>query len=248
MDDHSLILKYKTRAQINKIVGKIGAQPMKKLSHGFAKYGPIPILEAAKKQAAEFTGTNKNKNAAVSLMGVVLSAARNYKTQVEPHLEKLRTRYSDLTLQKLKRMCSQRNYMQFKEVWGHADEKKFETLKSLLEAILALRRDGLDDMKLMRNWACSAHLERRKTDSLGSLKNVGIATFQHLRIVFGADTVKPDRRVREVLEKEFGAKLSAAKAIQAAEEIAQLTGLKVIEIDQVFVKYGSGYYAKSINN
>ncbi|OAH96331.1 hypothetical protein A1332_23030 [Methylomonas methanica] len=94
----------------------------------------------------------------------------------------------------------------------------------------------------MKNWAENAKLDKRKNDILGSIKNVGVATFQHLRINFGIDTVKPDQRVKEILEKEFNLKLSSEKAILAVEEIAHITGFKVIEIDQIFVKYASGYY------
>ena len=33
----------------------------------------------------------------------------------------------------------------------------------------------------------------------------------------------------------------------AVEKIARLTGMKVIEIEQIFVKYGSSYYVRSNN-
>ena len=42
-----------------------------------------------------------------------------------------------------------------------------------------------------------------KTDLIGKIPNIAVATFQHLRMSFGIDTVKPDQRVKEILEYEF---------------------------------------------
>ena len=58
--------------------------------------------------------------------------------------------------------------------------------------------------------------------------------------------VKPDQRVKEVLETEFDIeKINDLKGILAVEQIASITKYKVIEIDQIFVKFGSGYYNKN---
>ena len=100
----------------------------------------------------------------------------------------------------------------------------------------------------MNLWARNADVLNYEADVIGRIPNIGIATFQHLRMVFGIDTVKPDQRVKEVLVKEFELrKLSDKKAIKAAEQIASITKLKVITIDQIFVKYGSSYYNQKAN-
>jgi hypothetical protein len=75
------------------------------------------------------------------------------------------------------------------------------------------------------------------------VRGIGPAAFQHLRMNFGVDTTKPDQRVKEVLEREFGFRLfDAAAAVVALEELAERTGYTVIELDQICVNYGSGYY------
>ncbi len=67
-------------------------------------------------------------------------------------------------------------------------------------------------------------------------------------MVFGVDTVKPDQRVKEVLDYEFGIqKLNDENAIKAVEQIATIANLKVITVDQIFVNYGAGYYNQSAN-
>lgn len=95
----------------------------------------------------------------------------------------------------------------------------------------------------MNKWGENANVLNYKNDLIGNIPNVAVATFQHLRMVFGVDTVKPDQRVKEVLDYEFGlSRLPDEKAIKAVEQIAALAGLKVIAVDQIFVKYGSGHY------
>ncbi len=105
-----------------------------------------------------------------------------------------------------------------------------------------------DDFDLMQQWGQRADLFNYKQDVIGSIPNIAVATFQHLRMVFGVDTIKPDQRVKEVLDYEFGlSKLSDEKAVKAVEQIASIARMKVIAIDQLFVQYGSSYYNQSAN-
>ena len=238
------ILNYthKTDADLVKTVQKLGGHRMRVSSHGFEIFGEVRIIEAARKQAATFAGNFGKDNAAIMLMSVVLAANRNFNKQVQPHVQKLHDRHPNLTFRELSNILSVMDYRQFKDVWGHKDKKKYETLTSIVQSVLMLDSGAINDYGIMRNWAANAKLNERKKDPIGRLRYVGIATFQHLRMVFGVDTVKPDQRVKEVLLREFGAKLSDEKAILAVEEIAHATGFRVAEIDQIFVKYGSGYY------
>jgi len=238
------MLLEKTAAEINDIVERLGNSPMKENSHGFHKFKGMKIIDAAKNQAADFLNVEKHIIPAIALMDVVLAANRDYNRQVQPHIARIKELYTHLTFKDLQKMLSTMDYKKFKDVWGHEDEKKYNTLKTLVEKISTLGDSASinEDYKIMKNWAESAKLDTRKNDIIGSTKNVGVATFQHLRISFGIDTVKPDQRVKEVLEKEFNLKLSSEKAILAVQEVAHITGFRVIEIDQIFVKYGSGYY------
>lgn len=231
-----------TNEKIVKIVRRIGNSTMTASSHGNDKYPGWKIIDAARDQAKTYKDLGK-ENPAVSLMMVVLAANRNYNRAVAPHVKRLRNDYPDLTFKKLQNMLEKHDYREFGTIWGHEDEKKYCTLKMLVEAIIKMKKSipGSNDWGVMHHWASNSNLNSRKSDSIGCIRNVGIATFQHLRMVFGIDTVKPDQRVIEVLERKFGTKLSPLNAILAVEEIARVTGHRVIEIDQIFVKYGSGY-------
>lgn len=234
----------KSDVQVKEIVERLGNALMVPGCHRWNKEHPNErIVEAAEKSMGKLH--DSQKNAAIAVMGVVLAANRSWE-HVAKNLERMRNdeTIKNITFRQLLDKLMETNYKEFKSTWGHSDEKKFNTLKSLVEQILIFgaEHSALNDAALMKEWAESAKLENRKTDLLGGLKNVGIATFQHLRMTFDVDTVKPDQRVKEVLKNEFGIRLSDPKAISAVEEIARITGNKVYVIDQIFVKYGSGYY------
>lgn len=234
-----------TDQEIIKIVKKLGQCKMRPSSHGYDKtLKGETILCAATKQ---LKNPKSEMNAAIAVMGVVLGANRNWEKVVAPNLERLRTeKYSQLTFSELQKMLKKMDFKEFEEVWGHRDERKYSVLSELVEKIIIFSKRvenaNLKDVQLMKSWVEKFKLaDRNKENYPGRILYFGIATFQHLRMTFGIDTVKPDLRVLQVLEKEFGKKLSPIKAIAEVERMAEITGKKVVLLDQIFVKYGSGH-------
>lgn len=215
-------------------------------SHGFKDYPGLTIGEAAKEQALRFS-QYEDRTGAHILMDVVLAANRNYEKAVKDNIQRVKDRYPNLTLPELARLIEENDFRDFKKIWGHADEKKYKTLKSMVDVLLNLYPAmDFDDIGRMRQWAFDAKIEQRNSDPIGRLKNVGVATFQHLRLALGVDTVKPDQRVMEVLIQKFGAPSNIGEigAVLAVEKLSLLFGVKPRFIDQVFVKYGSGHNQK----
>ena len=237
-----LILKYKTQDEVIAGVNRLSGQVMREGSHGYEIFGEVPIMTAALAQVEVNLANNPASCPAIKLMAVILAANRNFNRQVAPHVKKMSKKYSNLTLIQLKKMIESMSHIDFKSVWGHSDLKKFNLLRDVVDSFLDMAKPGQSDHDVISEWAKKTNLATRHHDRLGSIQNLGIATFQHLRIVFGIDTVKPDQRVKEVLLREFDAKLSSEKAVIAVEEIANICSYKTMLIDQIFVKYGSGYY------
>ena len=245
------ILSYTTENEILSQLEHIGNQKLTPTGHGFETFGPIPIRESAEKSTSSYTDKNSEKPA-LALIEVVLAANRNYNKVVEPNLRKIEANYPTLrTFQALSEMLATKPQEEFYLFWGHKDEKKYNTLCDLLSRMDKLRAmypTAKDDFELMQQWGRSADLFNYKQDVIGSIPNIAVATFQHLRMVFGVDTIKPDQRVKEVLDYEFGlSKLTDEKAVKAVEQIATIAQMKVIAIDQLFVQYGSSYYNQSAN-
>jgi hypothetical protein len=245
------LLQVKSKEEILLIIEKLGAEKLTRTGHGFKKLGEIPIREAAEKSTTIYSDKWKIKPA-LGLISVVLAANRDYNKVVEPNLEKIEKSEPDLkNFKQLSALLENQSKEEFYFFWGHKDEKKYRTLKSILEKVEHLRNtypNYKDDFDLLYQWGLQADLLNYKQDIIGSISNIAVATFQHLRMVFGVDTVKPDQRVKEVLDYEFGlTKLPDKRAIKTVEQIAELAGLRVITIDQIFVKYGSSYYNQKAN-
>jgi hypothetical protein len=73
----------------------------------------------------------------------------------------------------------------------------------------------------LRTWAANARLEGWREDPIGSIKGVGLVTFQYLRMMGGVDTIMPDKIVKRVVN-----------------EILVKAGLKPVEDDIEFIKEG----------
>lgn len=245
------ISKHISEIEILKKLEHIGKQNLTSTGHGHKEFGSIPISESSQRSTLTYSDRFKKKPA-IGIIDVVLAANRNYNKVVEPHLKRIEREYPDLkNFKELRDILNSKTKEEFYLFWGHKDEKKYNTLKKILLSVEELKKQNptiIDDYTLMNTWGTNADLSNYKADIIGSIPNVAIATFQHLRMVFGVDTIKPDQRVKEVLDFEFGlSKLSDLNVINAVEQIALISKMKVITIDQVFVQYGSSYYNQSAN-
>lgn len=236
---------------ITKVMDIIGSKPLTKMSHLYDIYGPIRIDEAAKKSYNEL-GEKAKIKPGIMVIEVVLSANRNYNKVVRPNILKIENNHPELkTIDDIERLINSKSKEEFYKIWGHRDEKKYKTLSAIIDSIKTLRGVNQDstpekDYALLNKWATNFDVKNIRNDIIGKNRNMGVATVQHLRMAFGVDTVKPDQRVKEVLEYEFGLeKPSDIDSIIAVEQIAKECNEKVYVIDQIFVNYGSGYYANA---
>lgn len=226
------------------IINRLGDHKLTATSHLYPFMGEIKIIDASKRHTQEFNSIALTKPA-IGLIEVVLSANRSYVRHVQHHIIRLSS--SDISsFRDLINRIERDGEQQFYSFWGPKDPKKFRVLIDILQAIQNLKTqypEAQNDYELMNCWASHIDLANYTEDIIGSIRNVAIATVQHLRMTFGVNTVKPDLRVKEVLRNEFNLGfLSDIKAIQAVEQISTISGLSALMLDQIFVNYGSGYY------
>jgi len=259
--------------KVIEIVDRLGNELLTPTGHDFDEYGPIRIIDAAKKSTRKYTSKAKKKPA-IALISVILAANRDYNKAVKPNIKRIEKEKPNLkTFSDLKKLRKDIGKKKFKELWGPDDDDKYKTLVAVLSAISKLpsaprtknkkkskkkikkKENEINiDYQRMHYWSQNAELVDYKSDKIGKIKNIGPATFQHLRMNFGADDVKPDLRVKEVLKKEFklgsnsDKKVSDKKAVEFVREIARITKKKTLLIDQIFVKYGSSYYHQDAEN
>lgn len=230
--------------KVNQILNRISQSNLKENSHLYPDYGAIKIIDAAEDC---LTNTKKEDSyPAIIFLRVVLAANRDYNKHVRPNIKRIQTKYPQLkSFEELDKLINSISRSVFYELWGHKNSRKYNVLKNLMKATEVLRSKYQieDDFLLMRTWAEKVDIKKLHNDEIGKIKDVALATVQHLRMDFGIDTVKPDRRVIEVLEREFvHHQISQKKAIQLVEELTRITGIKTRTIDLILVNYGSGYY------
>jgi hypothetical protein len=232
-------------SEIKEKVFEMGDEILTSTAHLYPEYGAISILEASKLNAVGYTKLGKAKPA-VKLIEVVLAANRNYNKVVRPYIDRINKDEKLISFDQLIEKIHETSKEEFYLFWGHNDDKKYTVLVEIVKRIPTLRikyPKAFDDYNLMNNWANDVDLKNYHKDIIGEIKFIAIATLQHLRMSYGCDTVKPDQRVKEVLQRRLGfPNLSDLKVIEAVERIAEITGLSALVIDQIFVNYGSGYF------
>ena len=226
------------------ILGRISNMPLKKDSHFYAKFKTMKIIDAVNlsgdKQIPE------ENYPAIIFLRVVLAANRKYNTHVEPHINRIIKENPKLkSFKSLRTIVDTKSIEEFYKFWGHNNPKKYNTLLNLLEATEQIRSKYRinDDYKLMQKWAENVDIDNYENDIIGRIKNIAIATIQHLRMDFGINTVKPDQRVLEVLKREFQfKKVTQLRAIKLVEELSIISNISIRKLDLILVNYGSGYY------
>ncbi len=82
-----------------------------------------------------------------------------------------------------------------RRVWR--SRRSWEVAQEVARRLTAF--DGHDDVQRLRRWALSSTLEGWKSDPVGSVRGVGLVTYQYLRMMGGVDTVMPDKVVKRVI-------------------------------------------------
>lgn len=236
-------MKGLSKNEVALILKRLERQKIKKDSHLFVGDEEELIGDVANRFYLQYCN-EAIKMPAIALLRVILSSRNNYSRIVKPRMDRIIKEEKDMySFTRLSHKT--KTFDGFIELCRLKSKKKYIILTNVLNEIENQKMvTGIqDDFKVVEKWAKDADYKRYKKDPIGSIWGVGISTFQHLRMNFGVDTAKPDQRVVEVLNKEFGFYSSKAEHyIGAVEKIASLVGRSVLYIDQVFVNYGSGYY------
>lgn len=233
--------------ELKSIIKYIEEKKLTKHSHLYKRYPNYKIGEAAEIFSKKYNDEAKIRPGLI-LLSVIMSIHANYTKQVEPNINRARKQglqsFNDLKF-KLS------NFGNFSTFSGMKSLDKYKILQNLMNVIdkMKFKTRVFDDYKVMEWWAKEHSYHEYERNEIGRIKGIGLATFQHLRMNFGVDTVKPDQRVKEVLSREFGLKIKNDKeAISAVEYIAEVLDKKVLYIDQILVNYGSGYYKNKKDN
>lgn len=117
-------------------------------------------------------------------------------------------------------------------------DQRAEILLGVVRYVIEVQRKfpGDTEEQRMRAWA----LHTRPGDYLMvGVKGFGIAGFQYLRLLLGADTTKPDIHIVRYVGTAIGRTVTDVQAIDLLERAAAIAGVKVRALDSTIWRNGA---------
>ncbi len=109
-------------------------------------------------------------------------------------------------------------------LWGYRLWTRASQLRGLVGYFMGRGVTSFDEL---RAWARSARFE----DFRGRVPGLGFGVYQGLRLRLGANTVKPDVRLRGFVAEVVGRRVSDADVVEGLEEVARRLGIGANVLD-----------------
>lgn len=177
------------------------------------------------------------KNAVLILVDAVLSMNRKYDSFVVPRI-KLIKETGIATLEDLKEKIQDESVEGFCKVWRYNHISRVIILESLVDKFLKIKKnlDASNDLEALHLWG--------KNSSVADFKNfnvsgIGFTTFQYIRLMCGADTIKPDIYLKRSVKGAIGRTASETEIVQIVEGAAKQLGTSARQLDYAIWKYYS---------
>ena len=171
---------------------------------------------------------------AVLVIDCVLSLNRNYDTFLVPRLETFMNnnpetqRLTDLA----KLMMSYPTPHAFvQQELNYNHESRAMTLQAVVEFVCQIVEETQtieEEKEILKQWA----LQAEPSDyQMLNIRGFAIAGFQYLRMLFGADTTKPDVHIIGFLSELLNRRVSEVEALRLLEAASESVGLSVRDVD-----------------
>lgn len=181
-------------------------------------------------------------NPALIIVDAILSKNRDY-DKAKVWIEKFEDEYKDIkSLNDLVEMLNVEGALKVTKKIKYKDEVRIKEINEVASTFLKLKNEygEQDDLKAMKKWAKETDFTK-KDDPIFKIKGIGIATFQYLRILSGAQTCKPDVHIKnflnDVLGRKKGKKFSEEYAVRAVTQLAQSIDKDTRIVDNAIWKY-----------
>jgi hypothetical protein len=174
-----------------------------------------------------------SREPALRVIDCVLSLNRNYDRFVVPRLDSFEEdrpcvrSVSDLNIE-IARHASPDEFVRL--ALNYKDKDRANMLANVARWLLTISGNGEDAAQLanLETWARTAPY--RGYQILG-VKGFALAGFQYLRMLFGANTTKPDIRICDWVKSVVGHPVSPSQALQLLEHAAVEAGVCLRDAD-----------------
>jgi len=152
----------------------------------------------------------------------VLSLNRHYDRFVVPRLDSFEERFASITsLGELRELIDSFDSPEVfvRDALKYRDAARAEVLSRVVDFLLEASASAVGNSELERrqNWAQDAQPAGYKAVGI---RGFGLAGFQYLRMLFGANTTKPDVHIRRYVAAAVGRSVSDLQALSLLEEAA----------------------------
>ena len=162
------------------------------------------------------------------------SIGLNYFQSVVPKVELFNQRFVETGEVRIFEDLINADESELRKIWKNARSWKVaREIAAHLAWVKQQKNSG--DLDALIYWAKNAPLTGWEKDPLGSIKGVGINTYQYMRMMGGVDTVMPDKIVKRVIYEILDAAgiqrpANDIEFVLAVEALAPQTGYRAIEI------------------
>jgi hypothetical protein len=183
------------------------------------------------------------KNPALNILDCVLSLNRKYNEFVKPRINYFRSLNPKCYLIEDLLELFNRHSFNFEAFtkqelnYNHAQrgELIFNVCKFLLKEIS--RYDDNEQLHKLRRWA----IEAKPGDSINlGIHGFGLSGFQYLRMLYGAQTAKPDRHIRDFISEIICRKVNDVEALELIERASNQLHFPLRDLDYEIWKFKSG--------
>lgn len=170
---------------------------------------------------------------AIRVIDCILSLRRSYDKFVVPRLDQFQKQHAQVSsitdLQKLiASFSSPHKFVKTDLNYDH--ESRANTLAAVVDWLVAICGTGSTESQLanLELWAKNANPEDHVSLHI---RGFGLAGFQYLRMLFGANTTKPDIHICNFVKLHVGHPVSPAEALKRLEKAASETGVSLRDLD-----------------
>lgn len=178
---------------------------------------------------------------AIKVIDCVLSLRTSYDRTVVPRLKDFRTKHPDTQqITELANLIAsyQTPYEFILQELNFNSEWKARILQAAVKFVCQIieKNPNISEEDTLRKWAIQA--EPQECYSL-NIKGFKLSGFQYLRILFGADTSKPDVHIRRFVYEILNRNASDLEALLLLEASSKRIGISVRSVDSYIWKRGA---------
>ena len=170
---------------------------------------------------------------ALRVVDCVLSLRRNYDRFVVPRLDGFESRFPETrSVRALRDQID--SYPQpeefVRQALDYRDADRARILDEVVDRVLefAAASAGTSELERLEHWASQAHPDGYK---VRRIRGFALAGYQYLRMLFGANTTKPDVHICRYVSRCVGHTVSDLEALALLEGASTISGVRLRDLD-----------------